>query len=191
MNAEGLSDKRFGATDIMKLLGVSRNKLFYWFRTHGLVTPVVVGEGSGNRTKFSFTNLVELALVKELVEFGFDLRSVKAFKYVLDSPVKEFEGRNVFESVVIDQFKDEYFVSFYREGGKVFSPKVEYMHPRGDIDADENNAFFIPGKVEIWLHEDTLGEPVNRAISLRIEIGKMVGRLQERCLGIPDEDAKQ
>lgn len=82
---ESLSSRHFEAKDVRKLLGIDKNKLFYWMRTHRLLKPdIEEASGTGTRTKFSLKNLIELAIIKEIADFGLELAAVKKIKNRLD-----------------------------------------------------------------------------------------------------------
>jgi len=62
--------------DVMKILDMGRDQLFYWFKTKKLIKPEIEGKGRGARTKFSKTNIFELAIVKELSKLGIELNFI-------------------------------------------------------------------------------------------------------------------
>lgn len=62
---------------IKKYLGINKNQLYHWIQTKRLVKPAVLGTGRGGRSKFTFEDLLNLSLVKELYEFGLDLNLIK------------------------------------------------------------------------------------------------------------------
>lgn len=68
--------KRFNLAYAMGILQVDRDKLFYWISRRKLIKPVVQGRGRGGRTFLSIDNLLDLALIKEFVAWGFDLNAV-------------------------------------------------------------------------------------------------------------------
>ena len=85
MTVDSLSSRHFEAKDIQKLLGIDKNKLFYWIKTHRLLKPEIEeASGTGTRAKFSIKNLLELATIKELISLGFDLNSIKKVKAKMD-----------------------------------------------------------------------------------------------------------
>ena len=73
--------KQYQAKDIMRILNIDKNKLFYWIKTHNLLTPdIEEANGTGSRAIFSLGNLLELVIIKELKGLGFDLRTIKRIK---------------------------------------------------------------------------------------------------------------
>ncbi|HZD03007.1 MAG TPA: MerR family transcriptional regulator [Actinomycetes bacterium] len=62
---------------VCKLIGISYRQLDYWART-GLVTPSVrAAEGSGSQRLYSFTDLVELRIIKRLLDAGVSLQRIR------------------------------------------------------------------------------------------------------------------
>jgi DNA-binding transcriptional MerR regulator len=62
---------------VCKLVGISYRQLDYWART-GLVTPSVrAADGSGSQRLYGFTDLVELRIIKRLLDAGVSLRRIR------------------------------------------------------------------------------------------------------------------
>lgn len=72
-----LNRSLFTAKDIMALLGVSSGQLFHWGRTWGLIIPEIKAQGRAFKNKYSFQNLLEIALIKELNDLGFEPSKIK------------------------------------------------------------------------------------------------------------------
>lgn len=69
--------------EVCKLVGISYRQLDYWART-GLVTPSVRDAGgSGTQRLFSFQDLVQLKVIKNLLDTGVSLQRIrKAVAYL-------------------------------------------------------------------------------------------------------------
>src|SRR5207248_10765118 len=69
--------------EVCKLVGISYRQLDYWART-GLVTPSVrEAGGSGTQRLYSFQDLVQLKVIKRLIDVGISLQRVrKAIQYL-------------------------------------------------------------------------------------------------------------
>ena len=77
---EEFSGKR--AADIV---GISYRQLDYWARTDLIRPSVADAHGSGSRRRYSYRNLLELKLVKMLLDNGIKLESIReAFFYLRD-----------------------------------------------------------------------------------------------------------
>lgn len=62
---------------VSNLIGISYRQLDYWARTD-LVTPSVrAADGSGSQRLYSFTDLVELRIIKRLLDAGVSLRRIR------------------------------------------------------------------------------------------------------------------
>jgi DNA-binding transcriptional MerR regulator len=68
---------------VCKLIGISYRQLDYWARTD-LVTPSVrAADGSGSQRLYSFTDLVELRIIKRLLDAGVSLQRIRdAIRYL-------------------------------------------------------------------------------------------------------------
>ncbi len=63
--------------EVCKLVGISYRQLDYWART-GLVTPSVrEAGGSGTQRLYSFRDLVQLKVIKKLLDAGVTLQNVR------------------------------------------------------------------------------------------------------------------
>jgi DNA-binding transcriptional MerR regulator len=79
-SVEGYSGKR--AADIV---GISYRQLDYWARTDLIRPSVADAHGSGSRRRYSYRNLLELKLVKTLLDNGIKLESIReGFMYLRD-----------------------------------------------------------------------------------------------------------
>jgi DNA-binding transcriptional MerR regulator len=75
----------YSGTKAAKLVGISYRQLDYWART-GLIEPSLnPASGSGSRRLYSYRDLLELRVVKSLLDAGIKLESVRlAFGYLRD-----------------------------------------------------------------------------------------------------------
>jgi DNA-binding transcriptional MerR regulator len=69
--------------DVCKIVGISYRQLDYWART-GLLTPSVQqAGGSGTQRLYSFQDLVQLRVIKKLIDAGISLQRIrKAIVYL-------------------------------------------------------------------------------------------------------------
>lgn len=66
--------------DALRILGLGeekRDQLFYWIKTKRLIKPEKEGIGRGKRSTLSIQNIIELAVVKELVGIGIELNFIR------------------------------------------------------------------------------------------------------------------
>lgn len=62
---------------IKKFLGIDKNQLFHWTQSKKLMRPTYLGEGRGGRSKFSLDDLLTLALIMKINDFGVELNTLK------------------------------------------------------------------------------------------------------------------
>lgn len=72
--------------EVCKIVGISYRQLDYWART-GLVTPSVrEAGGSGTQRLYSFRDLVQLKVIKKLIDAGISLQRVrKAIQFLQEN----------------------------------------------------------------------------------------------------------
>jgi DNA-binding transcriptional MerR regulator len=74
----------YSAKRTAEIVGITYRQLDYWARTD-LVKPTSPASGSGSRRTYSYKNLLELKAVKNLLDAGIKLESVRdAFDYLRD-----------------------------------------------------------------------------------------------------------
>ncbi len=71
------TNRGFRGPQVCKIVGITYRQLDYWART-GLATPSVqAAQGSGSQRLYSFEDLVELKLIKNLLDTGVSLQKVR------------------------------------------------------------------------------------------------------------------
>src|SRR5215213_7805841 len=73
----------YSGTRAAKIVGISYRQLDYWART-GLIEPsLTAAAGSGSRRAYTYRDLLELRVIKSLLDAGIKLESVRrAFEYL-------------------------------------------------------------------------------------------------------------
>jgi DNA-binding transcriptional MerR regulator len=80
MDSQGFSGRE--AADIV---GITYRQLDYWARTDLIRPSLADARGSGSRRRYSYQNLVELKMIKTLLDAGQKLERVReAFRYIRD-----------------------------------------------------------------------------------------------------------
>src|SRR5205823_6742775 len=76
-------EQGYRVPEVTKAVGISYRQLDYWART-GLVTPSVrEAGGSGTQRLYSFQDLVQLKVIKRLIDAGISLQRIrKAIQYL-------------------------------------------------------------------------------------------------------------
>lgn len=75
----------FSGTQAAEIVGITYRQLDYWARTDLIRPTVCDAAGSGSRRAYSYRDLLELRLVKTLLDAGIKLESVReVFRYMRD-----------------------------------------------------------------------------------------------------------
>jgi DNA-binding transcriptional MerR regulator len=78
MSAEG-----FSGTKAASIVGISYRQLDYWARTDLVRPSLADARGSGSRRQYSYRDLLELRVIKSLLDAGIKLESVRtAFNFL-------------------------------------------------------------------------------------------------------------
>lgn len=68
----------YRAPQVCKLVGITYRQLDYWART-GLITPSMQkAHGSGSQRVYSFTDVVQLKVIKNLLDAGMSLKKIRS-----------------------------------------------------------------------------------------------------------------
>ena len=86
-------EQGYRVPDVQRLVGISYRQLDYWART-GLVRPSVKdADGSGSQRQYSFHDLLQLRIIKKLLDAGVSLQRVrKAIDFLKDHLKKSPQG---------------------------------------------------------------------------------------------------
>jgi DNA-binding transcriptional MerR regulator len=73
----------YGGKKAAEIVGISYRQLDYWARTDLVRPSLTDAAGSGSRRKYSYQDLLELKVIKSLLDGGVQLEKVrKAFEYL-------------------------------------------------------------------------------------------------------------
>jgi DNA-binding transcriptional MerR regulator len=80
---EPSSEEGFRGPQVCKIVGISYRQLDYWARTKLVPPSIRPAQGSGSQRLYSFNDLVDLKLIKNLLETGVSLQRVReAIEYL-------------------------------------------------------------------------------------------------------------
>lgn len=79
----------FSGTQAAKVVGISYRQLDYWARTDLIRPSLSDAAGSGSRRKYSYKDLLELRVIKTLLDAGIKLESVREVFQYLREHVRE------------------------------------------------------------------------------------------------------
>jgi DNA-binding transcriptional MerR regulator len=73
----------YSGTQAAKVVGITYRQLDYWARTDLIRPSLSDASGSGSRRRYSYTDLLELRVIKTLLDAGIKLESVRdVFSYL-------------------------------------------------------------------------------------------------------------
>jgi DNA-binding transcriptional MerR regulator len=122
-----MAEAGYRGPQVCKIVGITYRQLDYWART-GLVRPSVMdANGSGTQRLYSYRDLVELKVIKQMLDAGISLQSarkavdaLRAFDHELASVRIVIQGPNI----VLAQ-SDEQVMDLLRGGQGVLSMVLE------------------------------------------------------------------
>lgn len=75
--AQALATRGYRGPQVCKIVGISYRQLDYWARTELAMPSIQPAQGSGSQRLYSFEDLVELKLIKKLLDAGVSLHRVR------------------------------------------------------------------------------------------------------------------
>lgn len=142
-------DGGFSGAAAAEIAGITYRQLDYWTRT-GLVAPSLgAANGSGSRRRYSYTDLLELRVIKSLLDAGIRLENVReAFVYLREVLGQEITSASLViqgsSSVVVRD--DGELVDLVRRGQGVLNilpldgvrdemdARLRELHPASTVD---------------------------------------------------------
>jgi DNA-binding transcriptional MerR regulator len=83
--ATTVSETGYSGTKAAKIVGITYRQLDYWARTDLVRPSMADAEGSGSRRLYSYRDLLELRMIKTLLDAGIRLENVRdVFSYLRD-----------------------------------------------------------------------------------------------------------
>jgi DNA-binding transcriptional MerR regulator len=145
----------FRGPTVCRTVGITYRQLDYWART-GLVTPSVRdAEGSGSQRLYSFTDVVHLKIIKNLLEAGISLQQIRrAVEYLrteLKRPLEDVtllsDGTTIYAATSPDEVVDllaggqgVFAIAVGRVYEDLQGTIAEFRRPAGGDDADHSQA---------------------------------------------------
>ena len=116
----------YRAPQVCKLVGITYRQLDYWART-GLIVPTLAqAQGSGSQRIYSFSDVVQLKVIKNLLDAGMSLKKIRSAVEILraeldsDQPLADVtllsDGQTIYAA-----HSDQEVVDVLRKGQGVFS----------------------------------------------------------------------
>lgn len=141
----------FSGRKTAEIVGISYRQLDYWARTD-LVTPSLAeARGSGSRRLYSYRDLLELKVIKTLLDAGLKLESVrKVFTYMREQLGEDISSANlvISGSTSVLVRSGEELIDVLQQGQGVLNvlalagvkdeidARIVELRPAGEADAD-------------------------------------------------------
>jgi DNA-binding transcriptional MerR regulator len=84
-----VADQGFSGTKAAQIVGITYRQLDYWARTDLVRPSLADASGSGTRRAYSYRDLLELKIIKNLLDAGIRLESVRDVFQFLRTQVNE------------------------------------------------------------------------------------------------------
>ena len=152
-NEQGFSGKKAS-----EIAGITYRHLDYWARTDLVRPSMVDASGSGRRRRYSYSDLLELKVIKSLLDAGIKLELVRdAFSYLREQLGEDVSSANLVISGTSVQIRDgDELIDLVKQGQGVLN-----ILPLGGV-KDEVDARIV----ELYPSdpsEDSAGRPAAQA----------------------------
>ena len=124
-----MTDKGYRAPQVCNLVGITYRQLDYWARTGLLKPSIQSATGSGSQRRYSFTDVVQLKVIKRLLDAGMSLKKIRQAMDILvrqvesDQPLVDVtllsDGQTIYAAHSADEVVD-----VFRRGQGVFGIAV-------------------------------------------------------------------
>jgi len=124
-----VTDIGYRAPQVCNLVGITYRQLDYWARTDLLKPSVQSAQGSGSQRRYSFTDVVQLKVIKRLLDAGMSLKKIRQAMEILREqlrtaqPLRDVtllsDGQTIFAAHSPDEVVDG-----FRKGQGVFGIAV-------------------------------------------------------------------
>ncbi len=119
----------YRAPQVCKLVGITYRQLDYWARTDLLTPSIQAAHGSGSQRLYSFTDIVQLKVIKSLLDAGMSLKKIRQAMEILaeqlasEAPLTDVtllsDGTTIYAAHSADQVVD-----IFQRGQGVFGIAV-------------------------------------------------------------------
>jgi DNA-binding transcriptional MerR regulator len=91
-----VDDTGYSGTQAAKIVGISYRQLDYWARTDLIRPSLAEATGSGSRRRYSYRDLLELRVIKTLLDAGIRLESVRqVFAYLREHVATDIASAHI------------------------------------------------------------------------------------------------
>jgi DNA-binding transcriptional MerR regulator len=126
----------FSGTRAAEICGITYRQLDYWARTELVRPSLADASGSGSRRQYSYRDLLELKVIKTLLDSGIDLKKVRAvFEYLRQRPDADIASANlVIQGASVLFCDDEELIDVVKGGQGVLNVSLSLNGVRSEID---------------------------------------------------------
>lgn len=129
-------DEGFRGPQVCSVVGITYRQLDYWARTDLLRPSITEARGSGTQRRYSYLDLVQLKVIKRLLDGGIDLRHARAAIDCLRSSGEDLASANL----VIEEGRallrsEEEIIDLLRGGQLMFNITVPMAKVVSEVDA--------------------------------------------------------
>ena len=124
-----MTDSGFRAPNVCNLVGITYRQLDYWARTKLITPSIQAAHGSGSQRLYSFTDVIQLKVIKRLLDAGMSLKKIRQAMEILreqlrsEQPLRDVtllsDGQTIFAAHSSDEVVD-----IFRKGQGVFGIAV-------------------------------------------------------------------
>ena len=72
-----MAEEGFRGPQVCKIVGITYRQLDYWARTDLIRPSIADARGSGTQRRYSYTDLLELKVIKQMLDAGISLQSAR------------------------------------------------------------------------------------------------------------------
>ncbi len=117
------SGKGFRGPQVCQIVGITYRQLDYWARTNLLNPSLVKAKGSGTPRLYSYNDLLNLKVIKQLLDAGIQLRSARKAIQCLNDNKQQLSSANLVigaDSTVLIRNNEE-LLNLIQTGQSVFN----------------------------------------------------------------------
>ena len=131
-----MAKQSFSGSQAAQIAGITYRQLDYWARTHLIRPSLTDAKGSGSRRSYEYRDLLELKVIKQLLDAGIKLESVReVFNYLRSHVDTEIAAAHIVisgKAVVLCQ--GDQLVDVVRNGQGVLNV-LPLANIKSDVDA--------------------------------------------------------
>ena len=91
-----MAEDGFRGPQVCSIVGITYRQLDYWARTHLIRPSITDAKGSGSQRRYSYRDLVELKVIKNLLDAGVSLQSARrAVEYLRENLGEDLASANL------------------------------------------------------------------------------------------------